>query len=211
MVTSRQRLLDYITTHGAISVAETSEALNMTQANIRRHLSILQEQGRIEVIAQRPPVGRGRPALIFGLSSQSLGNNLDNLSSALLSELWRLAAENQEESLRNIGIAISGKSINKNHIAEEHKNKLHLTQRLYNTVQRLNKMCYQARWEARKQAPQIILENCPYIAILEKHPELCSIDAELLGKLLAEKVDQLSKLKKDARGLTHCRFRIRQI
>jgi len=71
-------------------------------------------------------------------------------------------------------------------------------------------MRYQARWEAHKQAPHIIFENCPYIAILENHPELCSIDAELLSELLGEEVDQLSKLEKDARGLAHCRFRIRQ-
>jgi predicted transcriptional regulator len=40
--TSRQQLFDYIKNHHIVVTAEISRALNMTEANVRHHLTILQ-------------------------------------------------------------------------------------------------------------------------------------------------------------------------
>jgi predicted ArsR family transcriptional regulator len=84
--TARQRILEYIRNHRAATVAELSLVLQTSPSNIRHHLSILQEQGAIEVIGERPADGKGRPMKVFALAERYLGNNLDLLTSALLED-----------------------------------------------------------------------------------------------------------------------------
>ena len=57
-----------------------------------------------------------------------------------------------------------------------------LTRRLYRTTEILNQQHYQARWEARPDAPRLVLGHCPFSAILEEHPELCKLDAYLIER-----------------------------
>jgi predicted ArsR family transcriptional regulator len=81
-----------------------------------------------------------------------------------------------------------------------------LTHRLYQAIQRLNQMGYQARWEAHSEAPRLLLGHCPYAAILSKHPELCQMDAYLLEELMGVPADQIKKLAQDSRGARYCLF-----
>ena len=82
----------------------------------------------------------------------------------------------------------------------------HLTQRLYEAVSQLNALGYAARWEARVDAPRIILGYCPYASILEDHPQLCLVDEYLLETLLQAPVKQVAKLAHDTRGAPYCMF-----
>jgi predicted ArsR family transcriptional regulator len=81
-----------------------------------------------------------------------------------------------------------------------------LTHRLYQAVQRLNELGYQARWEAHSEAPRLLLGHCPYAAILPGHPELCKMDAYLLEGLLGVPVAQTKKRAQDSRGARYCLF-----
>ena len=81
--------------------------------------------------------------------------------------------------------------------------------RLASTVERLNAMHYQARWEAGAEGPRIVLGHCPYAAIIEKHPELCQMDLALLSELLGGKLQQTAKLESGAGGLPFCTFMLR--
>ena len=78
--------------------------------------------------------------------------------------------------------------------------------RLASTIERLNSMHYQARWEAGAEGPRIILGHCPYRAIIADHPELCQMDAALLTELLQDEVMQTAKLEPGAGGLPFCGF-----
>jgi predicted ArsR family transcriptional regulator len=79
-----------------------------------------------------------------------------------------------------------------------------IVKRLNLTVERLNQMNYHARWEAGPQGPRLIFGHCPYAAILEKHPELCRMDAALLGELMGDDAVQLFRIGKD--GSSTCVF-----
>jgi predicted ArsR family transcriptional regulator len=85
---------------------------------------------------------------------------------------------------------------------------LHITRRLALTIERLNALHYQARWEAHAQGPRVILEHCPYAAILAKHSELCQMDGFLLQDLLGTNVEQSARLELNARGLPFCMFMV---
>lgn len=200
MVTSRQRLYAFIEQHGPVSIQEISRAMHMTAANARHHLNILLEQGVVEVVGERAQGGKGRPSLLYALASQAQENNLDRLAGAGLEILAEQMPENYLEALArrldesaNGPLTVSGGS---------------LTQRLVGAVQRLNRMNYRARWEAHSQAPRLILGHCPYAALLASHPEMCQMDARLLGRLVGGQAEPRAIRARDTRGLLYCLFAI---
>jgi predicted ArsR family transcriptional regulator len=203
--TVRQNLLDYIRLKRLVSANELSRALQMTPANARHHLRILEEQMVVEVVGLRPTQGKGRPALLYGLSKQVKGNNLDLLSMSLLDEL--LEGVSGEERLNRINRLAERMVRQDGRLDVEKKTNL-LPQRLKQVVDRFEKMNYQPRWEAHAEAPHIILGHCPYQAILTKHPELCQFDAALLEKILERNVSQSAKLAADGRGGVCCIFKV---
>lgn len=202
MKSTRQLILEHLSNKQAASTKEISRALQLTTANIRHHLAILLAEGAVAIIGEKPSIGRGRPASLYALTSQTSLNNLDRLASVLLKDFANPERpESQTDSLQRIALALSGETGNATD---------NLTRRLYQAVQRLNELNYQARWEARSAAPQIILGHCPYAAILSDHPELCHLDALILETLLRMSVEKVAHLARDERGLTYCMFTLLQ-
>jgi predicted ArsR family transcriptional regulator len=209
--TSRQKLLDYIRDHRAVTAGELSQALKMTEANARHHLDILHAQGLVQEVGRRPARGKGRPSRVFSLSEQVLGHNLDHLAMALLVEIASPLAMTDEDTWRRIARRLALASGTQLVSGEESRRAgTRLTQALYQAVQRLNDMHYQARWEARPDAPRVILGHCPYLAVLAGHPEICQLDAKLLEEMLGRPVEQTARLAKDAHGMNYCAFHIAQ-
>ncbi len=81
-----------------------------------------------------------------------------------------------------------------------------MAKRLNLAVEKLNQMNYHARWEAGSQGPRLIFGHCPYAAIIEKHPELCRMDEEMLNKLMGDAAAQMFKIGKE--GSSVCVFAI---
>ncbi|RPI25063.1 MAG: ArsR family transcriptional regulator [Chloroflexota bacterium] len=201
MKTTRQRLWEYLQTRRAASAAELARALHMTSANVRHHLAILAEEGVVEVVGEQRSAGRGRPTRFYGLTGQATQNNLDGLASALLLELRdRLPPEEFAGMLHKVAGRLS--------LDDGTRGGKGLVQRLFRAVNRLNEMNYQARWEARADAPRVILGHCPYAAILPEHPELCQLDALILEKMLGASATQVARLALDPQGMPHCVFAI---
>ena len=122
----------------------------MTPANARHHLGILAADGRVEVISERQG-GRGRPEKVYRLAGTLAGDNLSVLADALLVEAGG------KVDMEAVGKRIAGESA----IPGQP-----LMRRLASTIDRLNTMHYQARWEAGPEGPRIILGRCPYAAII---------------------------------------------
>lgn len=202
MNSTRQRILDYLRSHQTITAEELSHALHMTPANIRHHLAILQQRGLVEIIGQRPPKGRGRPANVFSLSHRLIGDNLGQLAGVLLEEtLNRLEAPDQIKFLSALAERMRGKM----------KLSGNLAQRLLYAVQRLNELNYKARWEAHIESPRIHLGHCPYADIIHEHPELCTMDVKLLEGMVGSPTRQIAKLAHDSEGGTYCKFIITEM
>ena len=220
MKTSRQRLLEYIDSQRVVTVEDLSRALQMTEANARYHLGILQQQGLVAVVGQRSRRGRGRPAPLYGLSEQALGHNLDKLASVLLNEsLSGLPLEERDVLIHRLAQSLAG-------VASAYDNSMETpepisdpakravaplaspSQRLMQAVRHLNTLHYHARWEAHALAPRVILGHCPYASLVKDHPEICRLDAALLETLLGAQVTQLAKLAPDRRGARFCMFSI---
>lgn len=189
-ITTRQKILDYLKRNRTVSSRELARSLHMTPANARHHLGILAGDRRVEVFSQRKG-GKGRPEKVYRLAGTLVGDNLSTLADVLLTEA---GGKVEMEALgKRIGGEVS--------VASQP-----LTRRLAFTVERLNGMNYQSRWEASAGGPRIVLGHCPYAAVIEKHPELCQMDAALLASLLGGEVRQTAKLEKGAGGLPYCAF-----
>src|SRR5699024_9045736 len=92
--TTRDRLVDAISTHGPITARRLAEQFGLTSAAVRRHLAALEAEG---VIAEHDlpiaPRGRGRPSKSFVLSPsahEDLPGGYDELAVMAMDELARL-------------------------------------------------------------------------------------------------------------------------
>jgi predicted ArsR family transcriptional regulator len=172
----------------------------MTGANIRHHLAVLESNDLIEVIHQRRE-GRGRPVNVYGLSRRVLGDGLDELAGAMFDVWLKEAAEEvRVASLRSVAQRLAGENLPSSNVP--------IPRRLALTVDRLNELHYQARWEASAAGPRILLGHCPYAEIVSRHPELCRIDAYLLELQLVLPARQTAKLERSATGLPQCAFTV---
>lgn len=198
-LTTRLRILNYLRKQQTACARELSLAMALTGANIRHHLAVLEANDLVEVIGQRREGRRGRPVNLYSLSRRVLGDGLDALSGAALSEWLGGKTEGpRRAALRSLAqhlLTPDSQALN-----------LPLTQRLGATIDRLNQLHYQARWEAAASGPSLVLGHCPYAAIIEAHPELCLMDKYLLEGSLKSAVRQTTKLLPGARGLPLCVF-----
>jgi predicted ArsR family transcriptional regulator len=210
MKTVRERILEYVRTHRGVTVTELSKAFQMTPANARHHLSKLAQEGLLQAFEHRPGSGRGRPAHIYTLSEESLGDNFDLLAGIMLDQFaHQFSAEQFDSWLHAIAGQLARKMSAKGEqaagVAGAGEN---LTRRLYRAIETFNQHHYQARWEARPDAPRLVLGHCPFIAIVDEHPELCKLDAYLIENYTSMPVEQTAKLAHDSSGLRFCMFRV---
>jgi DeoR family transcriptional regulator, suf operon transcriptional repressor len=215
MKTSRQQVLEYVHKQRVVTAGDLSQAMQMTEANARHHLSILAAEGLVTIVGRRPPRGKGRPEHLYGLSEQVAGHNLDRLASVLLNEMLTGVTEEQRVQVLSrladqmstaVGFGSAQESVDEIVLLRS----AHLTQRLYQAVRLLNGRHYEARWEAHAIAPRLILGHCPYVAIIEDHPELCQLDRRLLERLVGAAASQTAKRQSDPHGARQCVFVIRK-
>ncbi len=197
MTTSRQRILDYLTAKVTASAQQISLALHMTPANARHHLAALRNEGIIQEAGFLPQEGRGRPVRLYCLTEPAARHNLDRLADSLIQILWEgKSAGERDHLLQQLAGDLAG----------EGTPGRSPTLRLNQAVQRLNELHYRAHWEAHVPAPKVILGHCPFRSIVERHPELCRMDALMLQRLLSAPVTQTAKLTPGAAGLPVCMF-----
>ncbi len=202
---TRARIIDYLQKNQSASAAELAQALIVTKGDVQYHLKLLEQEEAIRRLpagAQRHK-GRGRPSILFQLSPQSKPDNLAGLAAALLEALLPSLTDQEDENsaaLDQVARVLFGSD----------EPLPSLTQTLNQVVTALNRYPYQARWEARRIGPCILLKNCPYAHILPDHPELCRLDQRALQLLLRRPV-QLDASIDFQRPSSACVFRVSAI
>lgn len=185
MQTVRQKILSYVTKTHIASAREISRVLKLSVANVRYHLRVLVFDGRLAESVILSHEKRGRPEKVYSLPQSALGDNLSHLSDALLTEAG------QHVQMDALVESLAGDF---NFMNEP------LAKRLNLVVEKLNQMNYHARWEAAAEGPRLIFGHCPYATIIEKHPELCLMDAALLEKLIGQAAKQLTTIRNGSKS-----------
>ncbi len=200
-MSTRKRIIEYLRKHRAVTAGELSRSLHLTPANIRIHLANLLLEGQLQIIGHHNSGKPGRPQKIYALSPVKDIENLVLLTKALLLEIRdRMPQQQYLEMIAQVAQRLAG----------ETSSHSQLTVRLNNAVQRLNQLNYQARWEAHKDAPRLFLGHCPFLSLLDTHPEMCHLDAQLISTLLNLPVVQITKLTQDSRSVPYCLFNIQE-
>lgn len=185
---TREKILDLLQHTPNLTAAEMGRSLRVTRADIRYHLKPLVSQG---LIVQMPAVPRqgslspGRPAMTYQLSQSGRPDMLAALSSVLL-DMGNSTSSSPPfiEQLASRLVPIDAAS----------SLQTSLPQRLNTAIQIINQHPYQARWEAHKAGPQVILNNCPFSAIIDSHPELCKVDRQILENTSGLRAIQTRKI-----------------
>ena len=198
VISTRQRILNYLSEHKTATTSELSRVLKLTPADVRHHISQLIYQGGVSVIGKRSSPGRGRPAHLFTLTEPDRRNNFAQLSHSLLTEFANSGQDPEDYQLLDI--------LASHFVGDVPWKTESFTRKLIKTVKYLSEQNYDASWEAHIGSPRLILGHCPYKILVDNHPELCLLDAKIIHSLLGKPVRQIEKLTLTERGLRQCVF-----
>ena len=201
MQSTRAGILEYLKKYKTATALELGKALNFTAANIRHHLHILEEAGRVQVVGQRKPPAPGRPTDVYSLTSHTLGDNTTGLLLSVLKTWNQDPSAEDDRHLRLVAEQLAG------NLQGDTRSPVSLLNR---AVQRLNQLQYQASWEAHPTGPRLILRHCPYLDLPRDYPQLCRLDCHLLSVLLDQEMELVEKRSPRKQIPNQCLFRPRK-
>ncbi|HEX7352086.1 helix-turn-helix transcriptional regulator [Brachybacterium sp.] len=222
--TTRDRLVQAISTHGPITARQLAERFGLTSAAVRRHLAALEAEGVIAehevLVAQR---GRGRPSKSFVLSQsahEDLPGGYDEMAVMAVAELARLGGEEAVTALAERRIADWESAIARR-VAECEEagetvtaaRKLELlsellTERGYATTVRPLHVPLPAASAQSGTAPRTLVTaqlchgHCPVLDIAADHPELCEAETRVISRIIGTPVQRLATLAQGAHACT---------
>jgi predicted ArsR family transcriptional regulator len=196
MQTTRTAILQYMTHHPGSSAADLGRFLEMTPANIRYHLGILEAEGLVQVSGQRPVGGSGRPILLYNLRSETLGENILPVLEAILEALSGRADINL--ILEDIASCL---------VADVPAAPGNRISTLNQAVAFLNEHHYRANWKATPAGPQVELRHCPYRDLAQTQQHLCRIDELVLSAIFKTRLDLFQKREFGKNPFSPCVFR----
>jgi predicted ArsR family transcriptional regulator len=196
MQDTRKSILDYLKEHGPATVDELAAVLGLTAVTVRHHLDILRGEELVAEPAIRHRSTPGRPQYSYSLTakaSEHFPKNYCDLASKLIEEVKASA----EPGLVNVifeGVAGRLAMTAPPPVPGEP-----LAHRLDRTVAFLNQYGYVARWESAPQGGYLLHTcNCPYEALAGGNPELCGMDLALVGNLLGQVPQRVSRVVEGA-------------
>lgn len=190
-------ILVYLQKNQYATVAELSQAIKKTPADIRYHLQQLINQGRVEMVSSKdnPHIQRGRPKHLYKARHNYNEKMIVNLCSALLRFVLK---KPHAETFPADDVAEL--------IMASTKPEGTFTQIITDTVAYLNKENYQARWEATAGGPRLTFSHCPYAEIIDQFPELCQLDRAILRYMTNSQVKQIAQMNHQSGNPRYCSF-----
>jgi predicted ArsR family transcriptional regulator len=198
MSSTREQILHYIKNRGQMTTAELAEALAISAVSVRHHLSTLLAEGLIR--SQEVRRGVGRPHLSYTLTEAAQerfpakylrlsGRLLDELKASLppqaLEEMFTRMAEGMVADYQG---RLQGRSL---------EEKMDLLMELLGTEG------FMAHWNRTGETISLTEYNCPYLAIGQRHPEVCAIDETVIRQVLNADVQKTTCI---LNGGDHCVF-----
>ena len=179
-----------------VTVNSLSHTIGRTKPDIHYHLQKMLKSEVIEIIKGDIPSirYRGRPELKYKLSAKRTASNYSELCDLLLS--LSMQASKKEALLMNLA---------KMMIPAPYP-VANFTSTLNLLMVELNKRAYLARWEAHKNGPVIMFSGCPYLSLIEKHPELCFLDTMILSNYLNCSAKQIGIIDSSLKSPSECVF-----
>jgi DeoR family transcriptional regulator, suf operon transcriptional repressor len=193
------QILQYLQRSGEATVKDLAALLGVSATAVRDHLVHLQAEGLIEARAER--YGPGRPRLVYTLSEQARSRfpkQYDRLITGLLRELIALEGQDKVEQILE---RVSRR------LADEYSDRMAGTgmeERLGELRRLLELRGVPA--EVAAGGDGISLFACPFYDIAQDHPEVCSMERQMIEYVVGEKLALESTIRE---GAHTCRFVVR--
>lgn len=197
MESTREQVLHQMQARGGATVAELAEALDVSQASLRRHLDHLRADGLADVRVERH--GVGRPAYIFYPTEQAEERTPAGYS-RLLSRLYRELSSLDEEQVGGrdgpqvLDTLFEGVA---QQVAREHRADVgagSLEERVAQTSQTLQGEGIVDRWTAEPDGFHITNCACPYRQAAASTHGPCELDRRAIELLVEAPVRQVSRI-----------------
>jgi predicted ArsR family transcriptional regulator len=193
------QILQYLQRNGEATVKDLAALLGVSSTAVRDHLVHLQSEGLVDTRAER--YGPGRPRLVYTLSEVARSRfpkQYDRLITGLLRELIALeGAEKVDHLLERVS----------RRLADEYADSMETTgisARLGELRGLLEQRGVPAEVDA--DGDGISLFACPFYDIAQDHPEVCSMERQMIEYVLGEKLALESTIRE---GAHTCRFIVR--
>lgn len=194
---TRMRVLSLIVEHGPITAADLAQQLDLTSAAIRRHLTSLETDRRINVQEEIAGAkrGRGRPAKRYVAAPEAHPGLGDEYAGAALAALSQLRQAVGPEAITTFASS-RAQQLREKYAPVVERAGEDVEERAKALVAELSKDGYAAtlRPMAGGWAVQLCQGHCPVLQIAKEHPELCEEETRLFSELLGVHVQRLATL-----------------
>lgn len=195
-------LLDLLRKRQQMSIAELSDAMQVTATAVRQRLTRLMGQGLVQRKTVR--VGRGRPGHRYELTEAGLrqsGSNFVDLAVALWQEIRAIA---DPQVRRGLLERIARR------LAQEYAGKIHgetVEQRMQSLAELLTERRMPFEVEYRNELPVLQAHACPYPGLAEQDRGICAVEKMLFAELIGGQL-KLDQCRLD--GASCCTFEASQ-
>ncbi len=175
---TRDQILHILFERGRSTIKELAEELDINPVSVRHHMLKLEAEGLVAHEEERHGVGRPRrvyyltekgleqfPARYVRLASKLLKYLKSTLPSELVTQAFMKMAQDMAAEIEGIEM-------------------MTMEERLDLLTQILRREGFLVTWE--KEGDKYVVREtvCPYLELGQQHPEVCTLDAALIGEML---------------------------
>lgn len=204
MQSKRREILKILKERGSATVDELSSELGITSVTVRHHLDVLRADGLLSEPSVRHRATSGRPQHAYSLTPKAdtqFPKNYNGLALKLLDEV------KSRYDAREVNVIFDGVA---NRLLSEAPRPAAgetLDERAERAMTFLNEQGYLARWERVDEGIIVHTCNCPYDGLADKHPELCSVDMNLIASLMGAAPERVCHMTE---GGSSCSYLIKE-
>ncbi len=198
MKSTKDRILQTLLRQPHRTINELAEAVSINPISVRHHLTNLQMEGLVSAEEERH--GVGRPRLVYALTE----DGMEKFPTRYLRLTTRLLAQ-MKESMPGPMVSKLFSQIADDLASEyaEQMRGLSMEERLDFVKDMLAEEGFTVEWEKKGDEYQIHEVSCPYYQIGVAHPEVCTIDQDLISKMLAVPANKIECILS---GGAHCTY-----
>ncbi len=182
---TRMEILELLRRRGRSSAETIANDLGVTPNAIRQHLTNLEREGLVASQPERS--GRGRPALLFGLTERAdavFPKRYGQLATMVLQEVQDMSGpEALDEIFARVAVRHAG-AIEKDIAGMGFEAKL---DRVVNWIGRAGTLVEQTD---TPEGVRVTIHNCPFRNTALKFPQVCTITPQLITRLTGAAVSQ---------------------
>ena len=189
---TRERVVRSVLEHGPSTARELAERLALTPAAIRRHLSVLLEEGILGSREQRiyGARGRGRPSKVFFLTDagrSEFHQAYDELAIVAIRRLIEAAGPQAMVDLASERVDEIEARFNELRAAHPDRAPIELLTEALGAT-------YAPSVKPVRSGDQLCQHHCPVAHVAAEFPQLCEVETQLFSRLLGSHVQRLATI-----------------